>query len=228
MDAIPRGKSHYVPTNVDGCDTYSIFYDTALIDAVAIEITSKKYDGDLATCAVYQAIGISKTTFDRMDISKDDAVKMFEGMGLSADQIRCHVIVVLYNSVRSSIGTRKSTDQKNRLKAIFGSYSNVIAEVKEVKSHLTPRPDGIIKLTSDIHKSAYVYLRTGTAAGGSQNDRFNGMIDKVKANPSIKFVCIFDGPEAEQETTDVLSKCPNCYSCSTNDIDESKIVALIR
>lgn len=55
------------------------------------------------------------------------------------------------------------------------------------------KADGLIHLPNE---DIIVYLRYGTSSGGSQNDRYRGMFDTVRANQNRKFIYVCDGPEA--------------------------------
>jgi hypothetical protein len=210
---------------------YRIIYDTKMINTIASMLYFGKYRTDPR--AQIQAIDImlvalgsngtscQKARKDGYSISDDEIIKEFESLNLSYDQIRHHVVTVVYNSQRSTNGNKKSSDQKGAVRNVFSKMSPPFCQLKigEPKdSGLPTKPDGVIIFGN---KRIWLYLRYGDSDGGSQGDRKTSMQQCAQAQPNDKFIFICDGIEVDQAKIDAANQCQNAYVSRLAELSES-------
>jgi hypothetical protein len=209
---------------------YIILFDAEKIEKLTDILFKKLYKGrpdvkQTILNIITVGIGVNNTSYTKAiknnyNIADVDClIERFESYNYSRKQIEYTIATIVYNSARSSIGNKKSTNQKKDVQKFFVAqpepYCNIlICEPKG--SGFDIKPDGFIPLESG--DCIWVYLRYGDSDGGSQGDRQDTM-RQSKNHPNQKFLHIWDGIEVEESVMDQLNAFPNTYATRFSEFD---------
>jgi len=258
MKRFPFGR--YITTNsVDlsslglGKYCHRISYDTNtmnFVEETLVLIKDKVYRYDILTenqkkevverllPIMLVCLGSNLTSANQTEVDCERIFTAFEEIDLTDEQIRFHILSVLYNSARSTSGNLKSQSQKRAVIEIFRKMIDgrlnrqVETLLKEPKnSGKKPKPDGMIDGTNRKYRNEspiWIYLRYGDSKGGSQGDRADNIFKAPESYKDADFLYIWDGNEVNDETINrINAKYPNrVYVTRLKDLKEEELLKL--
>jgi len=233
---------------------HRISYDertTDFIEDTLDKIKNKTYRDDILTSSGKKVIigrllpimlvclGSNLTSANQSkEINYEKIFTAFEEMNLTDEQIRCHILSVLYNSARSTSGNLKSQSQKKEVIEAFKKMKdnrlNRLTEtlLKEPRnSGKKPKSDGMIDGSSRKYRKEspiWMYLRYGDSKGGSQGDRADNIFKAPESYKDADFLYIWDGNEVNDETISrINAKYPDrVYVTRLKDLKEEELLKL--
>ena len=133
--------------------------------------------------------------------SRSDLLYLLENVDIKPiytyEQVKAITSYIINKSKNTNaVSGLQIEDVEKKLKLLGCDYQiskNGFTDFKWGVGSSSAKADGIINHNNE---EIILYLRYGSSHGGAQNDRYRGMFDTVRANPSRKFIYICDGPEA--------------------------------